>query len=217
MRDTLLLVIEEGSMAGLEIWAPKGGRRIVELLDERYVLGKADDADIVLTEDTTVSAAHAMVQRIGQRWYVHDLNSRNGTTVNKERIIGERALRDRDELVLGKSRVVFFAQQARHDPTTDVIAPAPKLTKRQHEVLVALCRPLLSGDAFTPPTPVREMTAELFVSVAAVRENLGRLYVLFDIPQEGDRRVQLANEAVRRGAVTVKDIEEADARLDGGR
>ncbi len=77
-------------MAGLEIWGPKGGRRIVELVDERYVVGKADDADVELTDDTTVSAAHAMVQRIGQRWYVHDLNSRNGTTVNKERIIGEQ-------------------------------------------------------------------------------------------------------------------------------
>ena len=197
-------------MAGLEIWGPKGGRRIVELLDDRYVVGKADDADIVLTDDSTVSAAHAMVELIGQRWYVKDLDSRNGTTVNKDRILGERALRDRDELVLGKTRVVYFAQQARHDPTTDVIAPAPKLTKRQHEVVVALCRPLLSGDPFTPPTPVREMAQELYVTVAAVRENLSRLYLLFDVPLEGDRRVQLANEAVRRGAVTAKDIEDAD-------
>jgi len=204
-------------MAGLEIWGPKGGRRIVELLDDRYVVGKADDADIVLTDDSTVSAAHAMVELIGQRWYVKDLDSRNGTTVNKDRILGERALRDRDELVLGKTRVVYFAQQARHDPTTDVIAPAPKLTKRQHEVVVALCRPLLSGDPFTPPTPVREMAQELYVTVAAVRENLSRLYLLFDVPLEGDRRVQLANEAVRRGAVTAKDIEDADKQAGRSR
>ena len=204
-------------MAGLEIWGPRGGRRIVELIDDRYVVGKADDADIVLTDDSTVSAAHAMVELIGQRWYVKDLDSRNGTTVNKDRILGERALRDRDELVLGKTRVVYFAQQARHDPTTDVIAPAPKLTKRQHEVVVALCRPLLSGDPFTPPTPVREMAQELYVTVAAVRENLSRLYLLFDVPLEGDRRVQLANEAVRRGAVTAKDIEDADKQAGRSR
>ncbi len=61
------------------------------------------------------------------------------------------------------------------------------------------------------------MKAELFVTTAAVRENLSRLYTLFDIPQEGDRRVQLANEAVRRGAVTVKDIEEADTQAERGR
>ena len=204
-------------MAGLEIWGPKGGRRIVELLDDRYVVGKADDTDIVLTDDPTVSAAHAMVERIGQRWYVKDLQARNGTVVNKEHILGEQPLRDRDELVLGKTRIVFFAQQARHDPTTDVIAPAPKLTKRQHEVVVALCRPLLSGDPFTPPTPVREMAQELFVTVAAVRENLSRLYNLFDIPLDGDRRVQLANEAVRRGAVSAKDIEDADKQAGRSR
>lgn len=204
-------------MAGLEIWGPVGGRRIIELIDDRYVIGKAEDADIVLTDDSTVSAAHAMVERIGQRWYVRDLQARNGTVVNKERILGEQPLRDRDELVLGKTRIVYFAQEARRDPTTDVIAPAPKLTKRQHEVLVSLCRPMLSGNPFNPPTPVREMKDELYVTVAAVRENLSRLYTLFDIPLEGDRRVQLANEAVRRGAVTVKDIEAADKRAEPGR
>ena len=112
-------------MAGLEIWGPRGGRRIVELIDDRYVVGKADDADIVLTDDSTVSAAHAMVERIGQRWYVKDLQARNGTVVNKERILGEQPLRDRDELVLGKTRIVYFAQQARRDPTTDVIRRRP--------------------------------------------------------------------------------------------
>ena len=61
------------------------------------------------------------------------------------------------------------------------------------------------------------MKDELFVTVAAVRENLSRLYVLFDIPLDGDRRVQLANEAVRRGAVTVKDIEDADKRAGRAR
>lgn len=198
-------------MAGLEIWAPVGGRRIVELVDGRYVVGKAHDADVMLTDDTTVSAAHAMVERIGKRWYVRDLNARNGTIVNKERIVGERALRDRDELVFGKTRVVFFAQQALPDPTTDVIAPAPKLTERQHEALVALCRPLLSGDPFTPPTPVREMAKQLYKTQAAVRMNLETLYEKFDIPRDaGNRMVLLANEAVRRGAVSMRDIEDAE-------
>jgi hypothetical protein len=202
-------------MATLDIWAPVGGRRTVELVEGRYVIGKGDDADLVLTDDSTVSAAHAMVERIGKRWYVRDLNARNGTVVNKERIVGERALRDRDELVLGKTKLVFFAQQPRHDPTTDVIAPAPKLTERQHEALVALCSPLLSGDPFTPPTPVREMAKQLFKTQAAVRMNLETLYDKFDIPRDANNRmVALANEAVRRGAVTMRDIEDADDAED---
>jgi len=204
-------------MAGLEIWAPKGGRRIVELMDDRYVLGKADDADVVLTDDTTVSGAHAMVERIGRRWYVRDLQARNGTVVNKERILGERPLRDRDELVLGKTRLVFFAQEARHDPTTDVIAPAPRLSDTLHGVLVELCRPCLAGDTFTPPTPVREIAKNLIKTRAAVQQNLDTLYLKFDIPPGTDRRVQLANEAIRRGAVTLKDIEDAERHDDDRR
>ena len=194
-------------MAGLEIWGPQG-RTIVELTDARYVVGKAADADVVLTGDSTVSAVHAMLERVGQRWFIKDLKSRNGTIVNGERLVGEQALRDRDELVLGKSRLVFFAQQARRDPTTDVISPAPDLTRRQRDVLVEVCRPLLSGDPFTQPTPVREVAGRLYVTVAAVRQNLDKLYDKFEIHAgEGNRLVRLANEAVQRGAVTAKDVE----------
>ncbi len=194
-------------MAGLEIWGPQG-RTIVELVDARYVIGKADDADVVLTGDTTVSAVHAMLERVGRRWFVKDLQARNGTIVNGERLLGEQALRDRDELVLGKSRLVFFAHEARRDPTTDVLSPAPELTKRQRDVLVEVCRPLLSGDPFTQPTPVREVAERLFVTVAAVRQNLDKLYDKFEIHSgDGNRLVRLANEAVQRGAVTAKDVE----------
>ena len=74
-------------------------------------------------------------------------------------------------------------------------------------MLLALCRPLLTGDAFTEPASIRAIAAELVVSEAAVKQHLSRLYVKFDVGAHGERRrVQLANAAVARGAVKLGDL-----------
>ena len=74
-------------------------------------------------------------------------------------------------------------------------------------MLVALCRPLLTGDAFTEPASIRAIAAELVVSEAAVKQHLSRLYGKFDVDAEGERRrVRLANAAVARGAVKLGDL-----------
>ncbi len=84
---------------------------------------------------------------------------------------------------------------------------APALTQRERDVLLALCRPLLTGDAFTEPASIRAIAAELVVSEAAVKQHLSRLYVKFEAGVHGERRrVQLANAAVGRGAVKVGDL-----------
>ena len=85
------------------------------------------------------------------------------------------------------------------------------MTQRERDVLVALCRPLLTGDAFTEPASIRAIAAELVVSEAAVKQHLSRLYVKFDVGGDGERkRVQLANAAVSRGAVKLGDLRGGD-------
>jgi pSer/pThr/pTyr-binding forkhead associated (FHA) protein len=199
-------------MAGLEVWGPRE-RIPVALVEDRYNIGKAADMDVVVPGDAAVSAVHAAIERHGSRWLIRDLDSKNGTFVNGERILGERGLRDRDEILLGKTRVVFYAHGAKPDPTTDVLRPAPELTPRQRDVLRELVRPLLSGNTFTEPASVAEIAQTLFVTEADVKQHLSRLYLKFDIPTEPgkrDRRIRLANEAVQRAAVTMKDLRVPD-------
>jgi hypothetical protein len=45
---------------------------------------------------------HAVFERFGDTWCVRDLGSRNGTFVNGDRVIGERALHAGDEILLGR-------------------------------------------------------------------------------------------------------------------
>ena len=167
-------------------------------------VGTLESNDVVVDADG-VSRVHAVFERFGDAWCVRDLGSRNGTFVNGGRIIGERALHSGDEIVLGRLRLLFHAPA--RGTETAAIAQPPPLTPRERDVLLALCRPLLTGDAFTEPASIRAIAAELVVSEAAVKQHLSRLYVKFDVGAHGERRrVQLANAAVARGAVKLGDL-----------
>lgn len=187
----------------VEVWG-RGGRELRALESERVTVGTLDSNDVVV-EAEGVSRVHAVFERFGDAWCVRDLGSRNGTFVNGDRIIGEHALHSGDEILLGRLRLLFHGPA--RGPKTAAIAQPPRLTQRERDVLVALCRPLLTGDAFTEPASIRAIAAELVVSEAAVKQHLSRLYDKFDVGAEGERkRVQLANAAVARGAVKIGDL-----------
>ena len=191
----------------VEVWG-RGGRALRALDADRMTVGTLESNDVVVDVDG-VSRVHAAFERFGDAWTVRDLGSRNGTFVNGGRIIGERALHPGDEIVLGRLRLLFHGPAGGKE--TAAIAQPPALTQRERDVLLALCRPLLTGDAFTEPASIRAIAAELVVSDAAVKQHLSRLYVKFDVGAHGERRrLQLANAAVGRGAVKLGDL-----RADG--
>jgi hypothetical protein len=187
----------------VEVWG-RGGRELRALDSGRMTVGTLESNDVVVDADG-VSRVHAVFELFGDTWCVRDLGSRNGTFVNGGRIIGERALHSGDEVVLGRLRLLFHGPARGKE--TAAIAQPPRLTQRERDVLVALCRPLLTGDAFTEPASIRAIAAELVVSEAAVKQHLSRLYGKFDVGAHGERRrVQLANAAVARGAVKLGDL-----------
>ena len=190
----------------VEVWG-RSGRELRALDSERMTVGTLESNDVVVDADG-VSRVHAVFERFGDTWCVRDLGSRNGTFVNGGRIIGERALHSGDEIVLGRLRLLFHGPAAgRRRPRSQ---QPPPLTPRERDVLLALCRPLLTGDAFTEPASIRAIAAELVVSEAAVKQHLSRLYVKFDVGAHGERRrVQLANAAVAGGAVKLGDLRAA--------
>ena len=72
---------------------------------------------------------------------------------------------------------------------------------------MALCRPLASSDVFTEPASLKAIAKELVVSEAAVKQHLVNLYDKFGLYGADERRrVVLANEALRRGAISVADL-----------
>jgi hypothetical protein len=76
------------------------------------------------------------------------------------------------------------------------------LTKRERDVLAALCRPLSGDDVVAQPASVREIATELVVTDAAVKQHLLHLYDKFAIAEGAERRrVSLARAAIDLGVV----------------
>ena len=202
------------SSSHLEIWKPSGRELFMLSGQQRVTVGKASTNLVSLDHDATVSRLHAVLESLGDAWSIRDLGSRNGTYINGEKISAEKVLRSGDELRIGTSRLVFWevkesGDTSGKDETISVGPAAPRLTPRELEVLMVLCRPLVADDPFPEPASVRRMAGELFVTEAAVKQHLQNLYDKFAIPSEGERRVRLANEAIRRGAVTLGKLRDS--------
>jgi hypothetical protein len=206
-------------LASLERFGPTEHDLVVlDPTRDRISIGKSNDNDLVIDGDPAVSRVHAKLERTGPTWCVTDLGAMNGTIVNGERIIVTTKLGDGDELLLGRTRLVYRDRDARPEVTTERVARAPSLTKAERRVLIELCRPVLSGRTFTEPAAVRDMASALYVGENAVKQHLGRMYDKFGIHSEPGlhRRVRLANEAIQRGAVTLRDLKDGDPGTAGG-
>jgi hypothetical protein len=198
-------------MPFLEAWRD-AGLQAVSMHADRITIGKSSTNDLALIEDQVVSRLHAVLERFGAGWSIRDLGSRNGTFVNGERISREHALRPGDEIRIGRTRFVFKSEPSdvmESSPTEGAQAP-PELTRRERDILLELCRPVLSGNVFNEPATVREIAERLVVTEAAVKQHLTNLYDKFQITEGGRRRVDLANEAVKRGAVSFAGLRPID-------
>ena len=97
---TALLISTRGAVSGSRY-----------LLDEDEVtVGRDSRADILL-DDSTVSRSHAVFRRVGDTFAVYDSGSLNGTYVNRQRV-DHQQLRNGDEIMIGKFRLVFFTKSA---------------------------------------------------------------------------------------------------------
>ena len=63
--------------------------------------------------DETISAQHARLYLIDQNWWVHDLNSTNGTLLNDERIDQPCILTDNDMLQVGNIKLIIHTINSR--------------------------------------------------------------------------------------------------------
>jgi len=96
-----LLVVAHGPAAGARF-----------LLDSEVTsAGRHPNSDIFL-DDITVSRRHADFTKVDDGFQVRDVGSLNGTYVNRSRIESV-ALRNGDEVQIGKYRMMFFAHHAK--------------------------------------------------------------------------------------------------------
>ena len=100
-------------MTILRIKSGTNSGRIFDMSSETIVLGRepGDAARSILVQDQGVSRKHAEVFRIGELFFIRDLESRNGTFVN-DKAISEVVLRIGDQIRVGNTVLVFEDRMA---------------------------------------------------------------------------------------------------------
>ena len=175
---------------------------IFRLRPDVTTIGRGRSVDVYL-DHPSVSKLHAEIVRRGPYAYVSDLGlSRHGTRVNGK-VVAQRLLENGDVLSFGsqRCRVGGLSSEdalAESDPRRSAV---PELTRREVDVVAALCKPALREDAFVAPATARDIAADLVVTEAAIKQHLLRLYQKLKIAEGPNRRVRLANEVVARGLV----------------
>ena len=175
---------------------------VIPLRGEITTIGRGLRVDVRL-DDPSVSRLHAEIVRRGPYFYVADLGlSRNGTRVNG-RPIARRVLDDGDVLPFGSARCRIEGLPSEELAAEAEVrrSAAPELTRRELDVLISLCRPALSDDAFITPATPKDIAGDLVVTEAAVKQHLLRLYVKFRVPEGTNRRARLANHVIALGLV----------------
>lgn len=113
--DTLIMQLlqsehTEGRTKGARVWvldsAGEQVERAYELDQPLIVIGRREDCAIVLPS-STVSRRHAQIRRQNDLFLISDLGSTNGTLLNREPVIGEEQLGDRDEIAIGTYKLIF--------------------------------------------------------------------------------------------------------------
>jgi pSer/pThr/pTyr-binding forkhead associated (FHA) protein len=89
-----------------------------ELVDHIVRIGRSPLNDIVI-DNLVISAQHAMLQKIGDSYWLKDLNSTNGTHVNGL-LFTYGELKDGDTIRFG-SVIAIFAERCRKRPSTCAI------------------------------------------------------------------------------------------------
>lgn len=82
---------------------PRQHRGASFTLSNTLTLGRVDDNDIALDDDTFMSSHHARIEVRPEGVWVVDLESTNGTFVNGQRVTGDRSLRKGDRLQVGST------------------------------------------------------------------------------------------------------------------
>lgn len=85
------------------------GRKITKIRQTPFVIGRGNEADLILEGYQGISRKHACIQFSGKKFYLTDMNSTNHTFLNGVQIkAGEtKELKNRDEIGVAKEKLLF--------------------------------------------------------------------------------------------------------------
>ena len=178
-------------MPGLRHSTPQGVT--IRPLRETFTIGRDAQNDLALPDDPKVSHQHARIRQEGHTYVVEDLQSTNGTFLEREsevtRITSPQQLRSHDVIRVGATRLVF---------NVDVVAETPPSTPP-------------ASKPYAPPL----MPEEPDVATEVLGETrVGRyLPVFVEPPEESASSPQPAPPTPQEAAQRIAELEQQLAEL----
>ena len=110
LREEEMLTQQTPSFTYSDAWliqkeGPETGKNFPLYWDET-VLGRSLECSLII-DDEAVSARHAKIKSVRGAFYLFDLVSDNGTYLNGQKLLRPKALYDWDEIVLGRTHLIF--------------------------------------------------------------------------------------------------------------
>jgi hypothetical protein len=92
-------------------------------LTAKVVIGRAPECDVTV-KDILLSRRHCRIEETHEGWCLVDLGSKNGTSVNAQRVPEWQILSDGDVVSLGQTRIVFHTGVPGEDVVTRLMSPS---------------------------------------------------------------------------------------------
>jgi adenylate cyclase len=190
-----------------------GVARSVEFSQPNVLIGRSPECDLVLNQ-SGMSRKHALIQRVGDGWIIVDQGSRNGTYVNRRRVV-RQAIHDGDRISPGPEAltpiVLSFHElpgggspesPVRFSPSTGAANVSLSIRVDEYERTLELATPQREGEKAAADLPWSPMS--LIGLFKEVSEILLACQKLDDILE---KVVALAMEhlPVQRGAICLCD------------
>lgn len=99
MTKVICLIVKSG---------PLQGHKYFVRTDSPILIGRNEEANIRIAYDEFCSRKHAVVSWENNACYIQDLNSTNGTYVNKVKIAEKIKLNNQDIISFGSTEVMVF-------------------------------------------------------------------------------------------------------------
>ncbi|MDO8615032.1 MAG: FHA domain-containing protein [Dehalococcoidia bacterium] len=108
-------------VAKLVIRSHGGSEYEIPLDRNRVQIGRSKDSEVIL-DDEFASRNHAAIERRGDRYFICDGGSTNGTLIKDEHVRGDRQLRNGDEIRIGETELTF-REETSGQSTTKALQP----------------------------------------------------------------------------------------------
>src|SRR6266851_4729953 len=91
----------------LIVYDPSGNRQVIPIASGPVSLGRAASNKLSYPEDSGLSRQHLVIERVGADILLRDLDSKNGTELNSQRVTGSIVLRPGDRIKAGRLTIEY--------------------------------------------------------------------------------------------------------------